>query len=139
MHIGVDRFTLARPSHERLLGFTSFVIDGSFVVHGVKLVKGSAGPVVAMPSVRTTMPCPACGEPAECVVRYCPWCGSPQEVPRPGLAVDSRGRSALYRDVAHPLNEPCRRLIHEAVVAAYGEAVRRQEAAGHQGDESTGV
>ena len=61
MEITEVRIKLMENSDDRLQGFCSVTFDDSFVVRDLKIIEGSSGPFVAMPSRKLTSHCPHCG------------------------------------------------------------------------------
>ncbi|MDB4440042.1 SpoVG family protein, partial [Planctomicrobium sp.] len=102
---------------ERLLGFCSITFDHAFVIRDLKIIRGSKGFFVAMPSRKLTDRCPGCGGKNQLRAAYCNDCGE-------SLAEDRsfkqpNGKAKLFSDIAHPINSVCRDLIQEKVLEAY--------------------
>jgi len=55
------RIKLMEEPGERLKAFCSITFDNCFVVRDLKIIDGSNGPFVAMPSRKLTDRCPGCG------------------------------------------------------------------------------
>ena len=131
MTITEVRITLADDAsagNERLGAYCSVVIDGCFVVRDLKVIDGFGGAFVAMPSRKLTDRCHNCWGKNHLLARFCNECGSRLDEDRAPLGDD--GRPKLHGDIAHPINVACRRLIQDAVLAAYDEEVRRSRARG---------
>ena len=60
MEITEVRVKLMNDPNDRLLGFCSVTLDGSFVIRDLKIIQGGKGPFVAMPSRRLMDRCPGC-------------------------------------------------------------------------------
>lgn len=115
MDITEVRVKLMEDSDDRLQGFCSITFDDCFVVRDLKIIEGSNGPFVAMPSRKLTSHCNKCGCKNHLRSAYCNHCGG-------RLKDDSRdhdGRSKLYADIAHPINSECREMIQNHVIAEY--------------------
>jgi stage V sporulation protein G len=121
MEITEVRIKLMEGAQDRLLGFCSITIDRAFVVRDLKLIKGTKGPFVAMPSRKLTDRCPGCGAKNSLRAAYCSNCGTMLGENRSAKAPD--GRAKLYADIAHPINSDCRDLIQNRVLQAYDEEV----------------
>ena len=123
MEITEVRIKLMEDSDDRLQGFCSVTFDDSFVVRDLKIIEGTSGPFVAMPSRKLTGHCHSCGSKNHLKAGYCNQCGTRQrEVP---MLRDSEGRAKLYADIAHPINSTCREMIQLRVIAEYrGERER---------------
>lgn len=123
----------AEGSDGRLLAYASFVIDDWFVVHELKIINGDRGPFVAMPTRKIADHCPGCNGKNPLLAHYCNRCG--RELADHRGEVDPKtGRVKLYADVAHPINQTCRELIQQAVLAAYD--AQQAEAEMHAGSEA---
>ncbi len=117
MEITEVRIKLMGDGGERLKAFCSITFDNCFVVRDLKIIEGSSGPFVAMPSRKLTFHCPHCGSKNHLRSAYCNQCGSRM---RERLAAkDEEGPAKLYADIAHPINSQCREMIQAKVVQAY--------------------
>ena len=56
------RIKLCEENNERLLAFCSVTFDNAFVVRDLKIIEGTKGMFVAMPSRKLTDRCGKCGE-----------------------------------------------------------------------------
>jgi len=106
-----------KPGAGKLKAFCSVTFDDSFVVREMRLIEGSEGYFLAMPSKRREDRCPRCGMKNHLRARYCCWCGV--RLPDNRAPLDARGRPMLHSDIAHPINAECRQMIYDAVIAAY--------------------
>ncbi len=117
MRITEVRIKLTEETDDRLQAFCSITFDDSFVVRDLKIIEGTNGPFVAMPSRKLTAHCPRCRSKNHLRAIYCNQCGGKQD---PDRAVkDHDGRAKLYADIAHPINSECREMIQNRVVADY--------------------
>jgi stage V sporulation protein G len=119
MEITEVRIKLMDGLQDRLLGFCSITFDYSFVVRDLKIIKGSKGAFVAMPSRKLTDRCPGCSHKNTLRAVYCSQCGMRLGGDRTIRSPD--GRTKLYADIAHPINSECRDLIQGRVLQAYDE------------------
>lgn len=119
MEISEVRIKLMENSQERLLAFCSITIERSFVVRDVKIIKGTRGPFVAMPSRKLCDRCPGCGCKNHLRAAFCSQCGKRLNDDR--SLKDPDGRAKLYADIAHPIHSECRDKIQHHVLAAYQE------------------
>ena len=123
MDITEVRIKLMADSDDRLQGFCSITFDNSFVVRDLKIIEGSTGPFVAMPSRKLTGHCHNCGSKNHLKANYCNQCGGRQrETP---MLRDADGRAKLYADIAHPINSVCREMIQSRVIAEFRVEVER--------------
>lgn len=117
MEITEIRIKLMDDPQERLLAFCSITIDGSFVVRDLKIIRGTKGAFVAMPSRKLMDRCPNCGFKNQLRAGYCNQCGRKLEELRASRS-DS-GRAKLYADIAHPIHSECRDHIQNHVIEAF--------------------
>lgn len=129
MEITEVRIKLMEEAGERLQGFCSITLDNCFVVRDLKIIEGSSGPFVAMPSRKLTAHCPGCGSKNHLRAAYCNQCGARLREDR--VAKDEDGRAKLYADIAHPINPACRELIQERVIRAFREEIERSKLPGY--------
>ena len=129
MEITEVRIKLMEEAGERLQGFCSITFDHCFVVRDLKIIEGTSGPFVAMPSRKLTAHCPGCGCKNHLRSSYCNQCG--QRLKDDRVAKDDEGRAKLYADIAHPINSACREIIQETVIRAYRDEVDRSKLPGY--------
>ena len=124
MDITEIRIKLMEESEDRLRAFCSITIDNCFVVRDLKIIDGSSGPFVAMPSRKLTGHCQRCNHKNHLRANYCNHCGA---------KLQSDGDSSydspqkLYADVAHPINSECREQIQNAVINEFEAELQRCE------------
>jgi stage V sporulation protein G len=103
--------------NERLQAFCSVTFDDAFVVRDLKIIEGTKGSFVAMPSRKLTDRCPGCGSKNHLRARFCNQCGGKLDEDRATRGMD--GRVKLHADIAHPINSACREVIQTAVLKAF--------------------
>src|SRR5579883_501881 len=108
--------------NERLQAFCSVTFDDAFVVRDLKIIEGTKGSFVAMPSRKLTDRCQQCGCKNHLRARFCNQCGGKR---------DADGRAKLHADIAHPINSACREVIQTAVIRAYSEEKERSKQPGY--------
>jgi stage V sporulation protein G len=123
------RIKLMEEPGERLKAFCSITFDDCFVVRDLKIIEGTSGPFVAMPSRKLTSHCPRCGMKNHLRAAYCNQCGSRLEDGR--APKDADGRAKLYADIAHPINSDCREMIQERVIHDYYEEIELAKQPGY--------
>jgi stage V sporulation protein G len=121
MEITEVRIKLVHESQDRLLAFCSVTLDASFVVRDLKIIQGTRGPFVAMPSRKLMDRCRRCGCKNALRSSYCNQCGV--RLPENRAPKENDGRAKLYADIAHPINTDCRERIQQAVIRAFEEEV----------------
>jgi len=129
MNITEVRIKLMEDSDDRLQAFCSITFDDSFVVRDLKIIEGSSGPFVAMPSRKLTSHCNNCGSKNHLRAGYCNGCGQP--VKEDHSHRDADGRSKLYADIAHPINSQCREMIQNRVITEFEAELQRSSQPGY--------
>lgn len=129
MEITEIRIKLMSDPNERLQAFCSLTFDGSFVIRDLKIIQGTKGSFVAMPSRKLTDHCPRCSAKNHLRAQFCNECGVKLHQDR-ALKSDD-GRAKLYADIAHPINSECREMIQEQVLIAYVSEVERSKQPGY--------
>jgi stage V sporulation protein G len=129
MEITEVRIKLTEDSDDRLQAFCSITFDNCFVVRDLKIIEGSSGPFVAMPSRKLTSHCSRCGCKNHLRAAYCNQCGGKLNPDRAARDVD--GRAKLYADIAHPINSECREMIQQRVIAEYESELERSKQPGY--------
>lgn len=129
MEITEIRIKLMNDPNERLQAFCSLTFDGSFVVRDLKIIQGTKGSFVAMPSRKLTDHCPRCSAKNHLRAQFCNECGVRLHQDRAMKSED--GRAKLYADIAHPINSDCRETIQEQVLIAYVSELERSKLPGY--------
>ena len=115
--------------NERLQAFCSVTFDDAFVVRDLKIIEGTKGSFVAMPSRKLTDRCSHCGCKNHLRSRFCNQCGSKLDEDR--ATRDADGRVKLHADIAHPINSACREVIQSAVLRAFQSEKERSKQPGY--------
>jgi stage V sporulation protein G len=123
------RIKLMEEAGERLQAFCSITFDDCFVIRDLKIIEGSNGPFVAMPSRKLTAHCPQCGCKNHLRANYCNQCGLRLQEDR--SLKDDEGRAKLYADIAHPINSACREMIQDRVIREFYEEQERAKLPGY--------
>jgi len=120
------RIKLMDNAQERLQAFCSITLDSCFVIRDLKIIQGTKGDFVAMPSRKLTDRCPRCHSKNHLRANYCNQCGTKLDDER--ALKDDDGRAKLYADIAHPIKPECRDHIQQVVLAAFEqEKIRAQD------------
>ena len=129
MKITEVRIKLMDDADDRLRAFCSVTFDNAFVVRDLKIIEGTSGPFVAMPSRKLTAHCPVCRCKNYLRAAYCNQCGT--RLKDDLVLRDETGRVKLYADIAHPINSQCREMIQERVVADFRAELERSKLPGY--------
>ena len=124
MEITEVRIKLVEDSDDRLQAFCSITFDNCFVVRDLKIIEGSNGPFVAMPSRKLTAHCPGCGYKNHLRAKYCNQCSARLPSSR---GWEPAGRTKLYADIAHPIHSDCRDVIQRKVIEELEAELDRAE------------
>ncbi len=130
MEITEVRIKLVDISRERLKAFCSVTFDHDFVIRDLKIIDGTNGAFVAMPSRKLADRCQKCGAKNHLRARFCNECGARLNEDR--ASKDAHGRIKLHADVAHPINAACRERIQKAVLKAYEEELEASKRPGYK-------
>jgi len=117
MKITEVRVKLMSDRDEKLKAFCTVTFNNSFVVRDIKIIEGSSGPFVAMPSRKVTDHCSKCGGKNHLRAKYCNECGARLDSNR--MKRFKRGRARLHTDIAHPINSDCREWIQSEIITAF--------------------
>ncbi len=129
MEITEVRVKLMDEPGERLKAFCSITFDDCFVVRDLKIIEGSSGPFVAMPSRKLTAHCPGCRTKNHLRAQFCNQCGTRLKTHH--TLRDEEGRTKLYADIAHPINSACREMIQKRVIRAFEEEKEQAKLPGY--------
>lgn len=113
---------LSSQAADRLKAFCTMTFDGEFVVRDLKIIEGTNGLFIAMPSRKLTDHCPKCRGKNHLRAKFCNDCGAKLQENR---VSDEDVQGKLHADIAHPINSECRARIQEAILQAYREELRR--------------
>ncbi len=129
MKITNVRAKLVSNKDDRLKAFCSITIDNDFVVCEIKVIKGTNGFFVAMPSRKISDHCEKCGGKNHLKAKFCNNCGKTLHDNR--AKRDFKGRIKLHADIAHPINVGCRKRIQERVISAFKQEVEKAKQSGY--------
>lgn len=119
MEISDVRVKLIQDSSDRLKAVCSITLDDEFVVRDLKVVEGTNGLFVAMPSRKLSVHCPQCRSKNHLRARFCNECGT--KLPPARTATETTGRMRMHRDIAHPINPTFREFVQSRVIEKYRE------------------
>ena len=99
---------------KKLKGYATVTFDNVFVVRNIKVIQGSNGLFIAMPSRKMKHSCAKCGFKNEYGVKYCGQCGmvlEHKEVP-----ADAKTE---HRDIAHPITQEFRDYLQKRILEEF--------------------
>jgi stage V sporulation protein G len=113
---------LSPQGGDRLKAFCTMTLDGEFVVRDLKIIEGTNGLFVAMPSRKLTDHCPKCSGKNHLRAKFCNDCGN--RLPEKRVS-DEDVQGKLHADIAHPINSDCRGRLQDVILDAYRDELRR--------------
>jgi len=127
MDITEVKIFLKEGQDKKLKAYATLTFDNAFVVRNVKVIEGTKGLFVAMPSRKLKDPCPKCGFRNTVRSKFCNQCGSalPQAEMRAPVSGEDRERQSEHKDIAHPITAECRDFIQRKVLEAYESEKKR--------------
>lgn len=114
-------FLRNKDSNKKLKAYVTVTFDNCFVVRDVKVIEGSKGLFVAMPSSKMKITCSGCGHRNVVRSKFCNQCGTTVEVVSKPTAAPEEARQTEHKDIAHPITPECRESIQKMVLQAYEE------------------
>lgn len=121
MEITEVRIFLKDSPDKKLKAYATVTFDGVFVVRNIKVIEGSGGLFIAMPSRKLKVACPKCGFRNEVRSKYCNQCAAQlPAVSRPiSSEQETSGSQSEHRDIAHPITQTFRDNLQKKVLEAY--------------------
>ena len=124
MDITEVRIFLKDSPDKKLKAYATVTFDNAFVVRNIKVIQGTNGVFIAMPSRKVKQPCPKCNFKNELRAKYCNQCGAQLPVQARPLTPDPNAQSE-HKDIAHPITQVFRELLQKKVLEAYEEETRK--------------
>jgi len=114
----------------KLKAFATMTFDDWFVVRNVKIIQGTNGLFVAMPSRKAMDSCKKCGFKNARGSKYCNDCGTRLPQAREEQAEDTDRKQSVHMDIAHPVTQDCRVYIQERIIGAYQQELEKKTVEG---------
>jgi len=138
MEITEVRIFLKDGIDKKLKAYATVTFDNAFVVRNIKVIEGSTGLFIAMPSRKLKQPCGKCGFRNEIRSKYCNQCAAALPiVPKPTTTEESPSQSE-HRDIAHPITQTFREYLQKQVLDHF-EQEKTKVVAGVDGNHSSGL
>ena len=121
MDITEVKIFMKEGQDKKLKAYATLTFDNMFVVRNVKVIEGTKGLFVAMPSRKLKDPCPKCSFRNTVRSKYCNNCGAAlpmTEHKAPANHADG-AKESEHKDIAHPITAECRDYIQKTVLEAY--------------------
>jgi len=121
MQITEVKIFLKEGQDKKLKAYATLTFDNCFVVRNVKVIEGTRGLFIAMPSRKMKESCPKCHFKNAMRSRFCNQCGTglPQTADRMPAQSDDMAKQSEHKDIAHPITAECRDYIQKKVIEAY--------------------
>lgn len=120
MEITEIRIFIKDSPDKKLKAYATVTFDNAFVVRNIKVIEGTNGLFIAMPSRKVKQPCAKCGFKNELRSRYCNQCGAQQPVTaRPAGEASYANAQLEHKDIAHPITQPFREYLQKKVLEGY--------------------
>jgi stage V sporulation protein G len=103
----------------KLKAFATMTFDDWFVVRNVKIIQGTSGLFVAMPSRKVMDSCPKCRFKNARGSRFCNQCGKELPVKNEPSEDEAGQKQSGHMDIAHPVTPECRVYIQKQILEAY--------------------
>ncbi len=120
MEITEVRVVLKDSPDKKLKAYATVTFDNAFVVRNIKIIEGTNGLFIAMPSRKVKQPCPKCNFKNELRSKYCNQCAAALPLVSKPSAQDAPGTAQLeHKDIAHPITQSFREHLQKSVLEAY--------------------
>jgi len=120
MEITEVKLFLKDSPDKKLKAYATVTFDNCFVVRNIKVIEGTSGLFIAMPSRKIKQPCPKCNFKNESRSKYCNQCAAPLPVAASLTAADSSASAQLeHKDIVHPITQAFREILQKKVLEAY--------------------
>ncbi len=131
MEITEIRVFIKEGQDKKLKAYTTVTFDNVFVVRNIKIIQGSSGLFIAMPSRKLKSPCPKCSFKNEVGSKFCNQCGASLPLQdKPVSAVDLDAKSE-HRDIAHPVTQQFREYLQNKILETYKQETDKQDSPSH--------
>ena len=102
---------------KKLRAYTTVTFDNAFVVRNIKIIQGSSGFFIAMPSRKMKYLCPKCNFKNEVGSKFCNQCGA--SIGTGQQPISSTNAKTEHRDIAHPITQEFRVYLQTKILEAY--------------------
>ncbi|MFA4889580.1 MAG: septation protein SpoVG family protein [Candidatus Omnitrophota bacterium] len=132
MEITEVRVMLKDSPDKKLRAYATVTFDNAFVVRNIKVIEGTSGLFIAMPSRKIKQPCPKCNFKNELRSKFCNQCGGALPlIARPAVPEATANSQLEHKDIAHPITQIFREQLQKKVLEAYEqEKIRPQVSSG---------
>ena len=130
MEITEVRIFLKDSPDKKLKAYATITLDDAFVVRNIKVIEGTSGLFIAMPSRKVKQPCPKCGFRNEFRSKYCNQCAGQLPLVSQPITGESQASDmqSEHKDIAHPITQAFREQLQKKVLEAYGQEKNKGQA-----------
>ncbi|MDO8662208.1 MAG: SpoVG family protein [Candidatus Omnitrophota bacterium] len=122
MEITEAKVALRDSPDKKLKAYATVTFDNSFVVRNIKVIEGTNGLFIAMPSRKVRQPCPKCNFKNELRSKFCNQCAaSLPQAPASLEREDGLNVQLEHKDIAHPITQAFREYLQKKILEAYGQ------------------
>jgi len=114
---------------KKLKAYITVTFDEVFVIRNIKIIQGSNGLFIAMPSRKMKNACLKCNFKNEVGSKYCNHCGG-QVLLENDQRVSLQAKTE-HRDIAHPITQQFREYLQSKILETYKKEVLAQEIPGN--------
>ncbi len=126
MEITEVRMFLKDSPDKKLKAYATVTFDNAFVVRNIKVIQGTGGTFIAMPSRRIKQPCVKCGFKNELRSKFCNQCGAQLPLaPRLSSPEADVFAQSEHKDIAHPITQSFRDYLQKTVLEAYEKELKK--------------
>lgn len=111
---------------KKLKAYTTVTFDDSFVVRNIKVIQGSNGLFIAMPSRKVRVICEKCKAKNDIGSKFCNSCSA--AIPA-GARQETSDAKSEHRDIAHPITQQFREYLQNKILEAYEKESSQQASA----------
>ena len=120
MEITEVRVILKDSPDKKLRAYATITFDNAFVVRNIKVIEGTSGLFIAMPSRKIKQPCVKCNFKNELRSKFCNQCGTQLPlVSRPLTAENGSSAQLEHKDIVHPITQSFREYLQTRILEAY--------------------
>ena len=130
MEITEVRIFLKDSPDKKLKAYATITLDDAFVVRNIKVIEGTSGLFIAMPSRKVKQPCRKCCFRNELRSKYCNQCAGQLPLVSQPITGESQASDmqSEHKDIAHPITQAFREQLQKKVLEAYGQEKNKGQA-----------
>ncbi|MGD0337104.1 MAG: septation protein SpoVG family protein [Candidatus Omnitrophota bacterium] len=119
MEITEVRVVLKDSPDKKLRAYATVTFDNAFVVRNIKVIEGTSGLFIAMPSRKIKQACPKCGFKNESRSKYCNQCANHLPLVTRPPETEAGNSQSEHKDIAHPITQSFREYLQKRVLEGY--------------------